>query len=185
MTYSSLPKTPVERVAQRRPHLHCGVVLLWLSISASLAAQQPPPALKAAFVYNFAKFADWPVEVLPSAGPFVLCVIDQSGMADALAEIVQGQVVAGHPLMVRRVTPSDDLRSCHLLYVSGFDAKTLPRQNDGVAVSAVSGRGLDVLVRRIAHKLWQTDALPDEDAWAAEARSALQPNGVRNRAASW
>jgi len=92
-------------------------------MSASLAAQQPPAALKAAFVYNFAKFADWPSAVLPTAGPFVLCVIDQTGMADALAEIVKGRSVGGHALLVHRVMPSDDLRSCHLLYVSGFDAK--------------------------------------------------------------
>ncbi|MEP7306146.1 MAG: YfiR family protein [Acidobacteriota bacterium] len=74
-------------------------------------------------VYNFAKFADWPADVLPNAGPFGICVIDQTGLADALMELVHGQSVGGHPLLVRRVTPGDDLRSCHLLYVSGFDTK--------------------------------------------------------------
>ena len=99
-------------------------VLLMLLMGPGLAAQSgPAPAIKAALVYNFAKFADWPAETLPNSGALVLCVIDSTGVADALADIVHGQTVGGHPFTVRRVTTNDDLRSCHLLYVSGFDAK--------------------------------------------------------------
>ena len=45
-----------------------------------------------------------------SAGPFVLCVIDQTGIADALADIVQGQVVGEHSLTCAASRTSDDLQ---------------------------------------------------------------------------
>jgi GTP-binding protein HflX len=54
-----------------------------------------------------------------------------------------------------------------------FAARALAQKNDGVAVSAVTGAGLQPLVDRIAQRLWQTEVLAEDDAWAAEARGVL------------
>ena len=43
----------------------------------------------------------------------------------------------------------------------------------GIPVSAVTGEGLSTLLHRVAHRLWQTEALAEDDAWASEARQAL------------
>lgn len=53
-----------------------------------------------------------------------------------------------------------------------FVAQALADHVQGVAVSAVTGAGLTDLVRRVAQKLWQTEALADNDAWAQESRVA-------------
>jgi hypothetical protein len=55
-------------------------------VAASVALAAPPsaaqaqtataPALKAAYLYNFAKFTTWPGEALGPAEPLVLCVLN-------------------------------------------------------------------------------------------------------------
>jgi GTP-binding protein HflX len=43
----------------------------------------------------------------------------------------------------------------------------------GLPVSAATGLGLEALVNRIGHKLWQTEALEEDDVWASQAREAI------------
>jgi hypothetical protein len=74
------------------------------------------PALKAAFLYNFAKFAEWPVDQ-GSSGPLTLCVLDDSAVEDALAQLVGNGMVNGRTVAVLRGTRSGALRGCHLLYL--------------------------------------------------------------------
>jgi len=81
------------------------------------------PALRAAFMYNFAKFTEWPANVIPRDQPMVFCVTDDAQMAEALEQILKGRAVGGHTLAVRRVALDNGLRACHLLYASGLDAK--------------------------------------------------------------
>jgi hypothetical protein len=81
------------------------------------------PALRAAFMYNFAKFTEWPANVIPRDQPMVFCVTDDAPMAEALEQIVKGRAVGGHALAVRRTGLDSGVRACHLLYASGLDAK--------------------------------------------------------------
>lgn len=46
-------------------------------------------------------------------------------------------------------------------------------KEDAVAVSAQTGEGLRLLVSMIAHRLWQTEALAADDAWASAARREI------------
>lgn len=57
--------------------------------------------------------------------------------------------------------------------VERWEAKALAMKHNGVAISAAAGTGLDRLVQLLAHRLWQSEALPEDDAWAAEARQAF------------
>jgi hypothetical protein len=74
--------------------------------------------LKAAFIYNFAKFTEWPGET-PAGDPFVMCVHGDAGVADALERAVVGRALAGHPIVASRVVAASPRRACHVLYVSG------------------------------------------------------------------
>lgn len=58
--------------------------------------------------------------------------------------------------------------------VEPFEARALATKNAAVSLSATTGDGLERLVHLIAHRLWQTEALPEDDAWAAEARQKVQ-----------
>jgi hypothetical protein len=76
------------------------------------------PALKAAFVFNFARFSEWPADALPPQSPLTLCVVGDDDVERALAQTVKGQVVADHPVVVVRREPDAVGRSCNLVYAS-------------------------------------------------------------------
>jgi uncharacterized protein DUF4154 len=96
-------------------------VLAYASQAASQTATVP--ALKAAFLYNFANFAEWPADVLAPAQRLSLCVVGDDAVANAIEQVIKGRAVEGHELIVQIVKPDGPLRSCHLLYVGGRDAK--------------------------------------------------------------
>jgi hypothetical protein len=85
------------------------------------------PALKAAFLYNFARFAEWPADSLPSSNQLNLCVIGDQGVSDALEVIIKGRAAEARALTVQPVKADGPLRSCHLLYVSGLDDNRIER----------------------------------------------------------
>ena len=98
-----------------------GLCVAPLLLAAPAAAQSASaPALTAAFLYNFAKFAEWP-EGAPR-GAMTICVLGDMAVADALDATVQGRTIEGREIAVVRVKP-DGLRACHLLYVSGVDQR--------------------------------------------------------------
>jgi hypothetical protein len=80
------------------------------------------PALKAAFLFNFVKFTQWPADIMPPGVPLVLCVLGDRQVEAALEEVIKGHPVDSHDLIVKRVS-ADGIRSCHLLHISGADGK--------------------------------------------------------------
>lgn len=95
---------------------------LWTSLGAaqSVTVEQ----LKAAFIYNFAKFTDWPGDALPSGHPLALCTIGDKSVSDTLAQTVKGRVIEGHEVTVTVLTPDAAAAPCHLLYVSAGAVKS-------------------------------------------------------------
>ncbi len=100
-----------------------GTVAL-LAMSIGVGAQPVSvTAVKAAFLYNFAKFAEWPPDALAPGQRLSLCVVGANAVADALREVINGRPVESHELTVEIVKADGPIRSCHLLYVSDLDAK--------------------------------------------------------------
>jgi hypothetical protein len=95
------------------------VAALLLAALPAAAQSVSAPALKAAFLYNFAKFAEWPVDAQAN-GPIAICVLGDGAVADALDITVQGKTIDGREVAVVRAKPNG-LHACHLLYVSGLD----------------------------------------------------------------
>ncbi|MCA1584578.1 MAG: YfiR family protein [Acidobacteria bacterium] len=111
--------------------------LLLLRATTSLGQDVTEVALKAAFIYNFAKFTEWPQEVLPSAASLTACVIGDAAVGDALQRAIKGRMVAGHGMSVSRVTADGSLQSCHLLYLSGLPATQAAQIATGLRGSSV------------------------------------------------
>jgi hypothetical protein len=78
-------------------------------------------AVKAAFLYNFAKFTEWPA--FPADASLVLGVLGDDAVGAALTETIRGQLIEGHGLEVRRLTSETSPRSCHLLFVTGPEVR--------------------------------------------------------------
>jgi|RhiMethySRZTD1v2_1073278.scaffolds.fasta_scaffold04556_12 uncharacterized protein DUF4154 len=98
------------------------VAAIALSGVVGLAQDVTEPSLKAAFIYNFAKFTEWPADVLAGSTPFTACVLGDAPIGDALERSVKGRQLVGHVIAVQRVAPDGPLKSCHLLYISGLKA---------------------------------------------------------------
>ena len=98
------------------------LLLLWC---APVRAQGvTAPALKAAFLYNFANFTEWPADSLAPGQRLSLCVLGDNAVADALEQTIKGRGVDNHELTVTVIkTAESAILSCHLLYVSGVDPK--------------------------------------------------------------
>jgi len=131
----------LRRVAGPWSAAFLGVALVCASPSA--AAPEPRAfEVKAAFLANFAKFAEWPLDILAEGAPITSCVIGDSEVAGALERLVKSRPALGHPVKVLRLKADvlsrgeeSTVRGCHMLYASGIDAKLWP-----VLMSAIEGK---------------------------------------------
>jgi hypothetical protein len=94
------------------------VVMLLLMRALVSAQDVTEPALKAAFIYNFALFTQWPADLVPEGDPFVLCVVGDADVRSALERIVGKRRLGGRAVAISDLPPGPR-RVCHLLYVSG------------------------------------------------------------------
>jgi hypothetical protein len=96
--------------------------LVW-AFSPARAAELPAGRefqVKAVFLYNFAQFVEWPADAFSSpTSPLVIGVLGVDPFGDFLDQTVTGESVNGHPLVVERYATIEDLRPCHILYISG------------------------------------------------------------------
>ena len=109
----------------------CFLVLCLLGISLSTAVQAQSSneyQVKAAFLYNFAKFVDWPSDAFGgSNAPLIIGVVGDDPFGAALDQAINGKSIGGHSLVVRRLRWGQDLRSCQILYISSSERKHLPQ----------------------------------------------------------
>jgi hypothetical protein len=109
----------------------CCLVLGLLSVTfgARVNAQASNEyQVKAAFLYNFAKFVDWPAEAFGGSGsPLVIGVVGDDPFGGALDQAINGKTIGGRPLVVRRLKWGQELRSCHVLFISSSERQRLPQ----------------------------------------------------------
>ena len=106
------------------------IALLLLLASLSAGGQDAPLTLqeriKAAFLYKFAGFVEWPPEAFPSPeAPIVIGIAAADGLARELEQAVSGRQVGQRPLRVHRLKPGGSLDDCcQILFVgAGNDAR--------------------------------------------------------------
>jgi len=73
-------------------------------------------AVKAAFLFRFASFVQWPADVVPADAPFVIGVFDGDAVAAQLDSLVPGMSVRGQTVQIRRVTKPAELDGVRILY---------------------------------------------------------------------
>lgn len=82
--------------------------------------------VKAVFLFNFSQFVEWPAEAFPEAQtPLVIGIIGEDPFGDYLDEIVRGEKVNNHPLVVQRYQRVEEIKTCHILFVSPSETKQL------------------------------------------------------------
>lgn len=91
---------------------------------APARAQVPDTQIKAAFLQNFAKYAEWPPGSFASgSAPLKLCIVGR----DPFGETLRPAPIAGHPVSVERGVAEDALKTCHIAYIADSEDRRLPR----------------------------------------------------------
>ena len=77
--------------------------------------------IKAAYLYNFAKFAEWPADALASDGDILLCVVG-SNVLDGAIDDLNGRNIGDHHLqVVQRNYADPSLIHCHMLFIGNSE----------------------------------------------------------------
>ena len=97
------------------------------SASAQNELQAPEPRVKAAFLFKFGSYVDWPAGTFASAGtPLTIGVLDADALADELTAIVTGRTVEGRPVVVRKLHIGDPTTGLHVVFVGkGADGRLM------------------------------------------------------------
>jgi hypothetical protein len=82
-------------------------------------AQSKEYQVKAAFLFNFAQFVKWPGTSFANAdAPFCIGILGDDPFGEALQEIIQGEAIDNHKLVVRHGQSFTDLQDCQMIFIS-------------------------------------------------------------------
>lgn len=87
--------------------------------------------VKAAFIFNFTKFTEWPA--LPSGAAIVVCLTGDDAVAAALVQTVGRQTISGHKVEVRSAQDRARWRDCHVLFIADVAARREAAALGGIA----------------------------------------------------
>jgi hypothetical protein len=74
-------------------------------------------SLKAAFVYNFSKFVEWPESALRGKKDFCIATLGRSPLDRELSAL-SGKTVQGRNVVFRKLTASEDAAQCQVLFIT-------------------------------------------------------------------
>jgi hypothetical protein len=123
--------TPARCVTGGRPCSLSQFIALgvaWVLVGAScLHAQQANPTeyeVKAAYLYNFGKFVEWPAKVTAASDFFSICVLGEDPFG-ATFDAIASESINGKKVVVKRITKPQDAVSCRILFVSSSEESRL------------------------------------------------------------
>ena len=76
--------------------------------------------VEALFLFNFAKYVDWPAAAFPDANaPIIIGVMGEDRFEDNLRHTVEGKTVNGRPFVIKHLVAADsEVSGCHILFIS-------------------------------------------------------------------
>jgi YfiR/HmsC-like len=127
----------------------------WLTVLALVCALLSVPALhaqnakptdydvKAAYLYNFGRFVEWPAQVTTTtnSGHFTVCVLGQDPFGPSLDSTLAGETIGGKSIVAKRISNPQESDDCRILFLSpteGGHLKKIVAELDKKAVLTVS-----------------------------------------------
>ena len=93
--------------------------------------------VKAAYLYNFARFVEWPRRGASAGRPFVIGILGENPFGSTLHETVRRKKATGRSLEVREVADLEKAARCDLLFVSVSERREYARILDGLDGAAI------------------------------------------------
>ncbi len=123
-----------------RPHawaakkIQRALLVVFLIAAAALSVAQEPFGnvaeyqVKAAFLYKFCLYIEWPRSAFASAdSPIVIGIAGPDDLVAELESITRDHTINGRSLQVRRIDNDADLKGLHLLFVAHTEQARLPQ----------------------------------------------------------
>lgn len=101
-----------------------GLTLLLLELP--VRAEAPEYQVKAAILYKFAVFVEWPAKAFATdTSPFVACVLGQDPFGPWLQQEMGEARVGNHPVTIRHIEPGEAAGDCHLVFIAASEKPRL------------------------------------------------------------
>jgi hypothetical protein len=105
-------------------------------LAFTVQQRAPEFQVKAAFLFNFSKFMEWPANSFSTPyDPFVIGVYGKDPFGTFLDETIAGETMMGRPMIIERIKNLDDIKKCQILFINQ-PAKT------GEALARARGLGI-------------------------------------------
>lgn len=143
--------------------------------------------LKAAFIYNFAKFVEWPASSFPNAGsPIVIGVLGGNPFGEELSNTVKGRRIHGRAIEIRNVRTAAEAGGAQILFVSAGGEKNFSALSNapGAGVLSVGESAMFTRQGGIINFLLEGNRLRFEINMAAANRSGLKVSAQLQKLAS-
>ncbi len=116
------------------------LLLCGASAVPAVAQSATEDQVKAAYLFNFAKFIEWPAETFTAAdSPLTFCTLGRSPVVDELDSSVRGKSINRHTIAVKHLHGPEDIKGCHLVFL----APSAIKQQQKLVLAA---KGLPVLL---------------------------------------
>lgn len=87
------------------------------------AAQPTEYEVKAAYLFNFAKFVTWPGQAFDSPNaPLTICIAGPDKFGASLDSLIAGERIGGRPIAAKRIAEPGDMGGCHIVFVGASEA---------------------------------------------------------------
>jgi hypothetical protein len=119
----------MQRRLRRREFLLVALFLLGDPLAAvhaqgSAAAEYE---VKAAFLFNIAKYVDWPAQAVPPGTPIVIGIVGDDPFGPEIDRLVEGRRVNDRAIVVRRAVRLTELKKAHIVFISGSERDRAPQ----------------------------------------------------------
>lgn len=114
-----------------------------LSVPSLAEASAPTESeVKAAYLYNFGRFVEWPARARAAKGEsFKICVLGEVPFRAVLYKTVGGETIDGKPVVVKSLSAVQEAGDCHILFIGSSERgelKEILAAADGTAALTVS-----------------------------------------------
>jgi len=82
--------------------------------------------VKAAYLYNFGRFVQWPAKAMAAEGDsFPICVLGEDPFGSTLRATIAGETIGGKNIVARRISRSEEAVNCRILFISSSEDRQL------------------------------------------------------------